>query len=101
MTTGEFDPFNVYSITLTPVSIFDNFGDMDIKRDLQCYLEIKGEAPQELAQKSGVHFTTIYRILTGQYDPRLSTLEKLWPFLYGEQSRTQTTEQIETNNPSP
>jgi len=62
---------------------------MNIQQDLKKYLEVSGETPQQLAQKSGVHFTLIYRILSGNHDPRVSTLKKLWPFLYGDESTTQ------------
>lgn len=56
--------------------------DMDIRNMLKRYFrEHPEEDPKSLGKKVGVHFTQIYRIINKDCDPRLSTVNKLLPYI--------------------
>lgn len=52
--------------------MLDNFLE-----NVRSRMELKGWNQRELADKSGLHFTTINRILNGNLDPSLETCERL------------------------
>ncbi len=63
---------------------------MDIRKDLKKYFQDNPSvSPIRLAELTGVHFTVLYRIMAGKYDPRLSTVQKLWPYLYENKQKEQ------------
>jgi len=58
---------------------------MNIERDIRDCLERNGWTPTELARRAGVAPPTITRILTQErYGLHSKTIERLWPFLYGD-----------------
>lgn len=57
---------------------------MNIKADIKAYLEATGMSAAALAKQVDVAPPVITRILTGERSGcHSSTLEKLWPVLYG------------------
>lgn len=60
---------------------------MDIKKDIELFLKQSGWKQSELAKNANIHPVTLNRLLRGKRTGFNSvTLEKLWPFLYGEES---------------
>lgn len=51
---------------------FDSF-----RRNIEKTLKKNGVSQAELSRRSGIHFTTINRILRGHVDPSLTTAERL------------------------
>ena len=57
---------------MSQVPLADNFAD-----NLHRAIERLGISQRELARRSGVHFTTINRILSREMDPSLTVCERL------------------------
>lgn len=49
----------------------------NFRDNLRSAMEERGLDQQELSQKSGVHYVTISRILSGKQDPTVGVCEKL------------------------
>jgi len=65
---------------------------MDIRQDIQKFLDRSGWKPAHLAREAGIHPILISRILRGKRKGLNSkTLQKLWPFLYGDTARNSET----------
>jgi len=56
---------------------------MDIIQDFQAEFQRKGWTQMEWEEATGIPQSTISRLLEGNCDPRLSTIKRLTPFLYG------------------
>jgi len=58
---------------------------MNIKADIESYLKRSGWSVLRLAHEACVNKDSIYRLLKGnRKGVNSSTLEKLWPYLYGD-----------------
>jgi len=58
---------------------------MDIPADIREFLKATGWTAKRLAVEAGMEPSTITRLVRGERKGmHSSTLEKLWPFLYGE-----------------
>ena len=71
-----------------------SIASMDIRKDLLNFLNFSGWNPNRLAMEARVSKDVIYRLVRGERNGVNSrTLEKLWPFLYGDQATSKQTEQ--------
>ncbi|MDL2268245.1 hypothetical protein LJC46_09750, partial [Desulfovibrio sp. OttesenSCG-928-G15] len=62
---------------------------MNIKSDIDRFLEASGWSPYRLAKESGVNLNIIRRVQLGQRDGvHSSTLARLAPFIYGDKFPT-------------
>jgi hypothetical protein len=72
---------------LTMLLLLDSIASMDIRKDLLNFLNLSGWNPNRLAKEARVSKDVIYRLVRGERKGMNSrTLEKLWPFLYGDQT---------------
>jgi len=57
---------------------------MNIRKDLQEMFKATGWTPSRLSRESGVPVNVITRYLKKEREMRTDTLEKLWPYIYGD-----------------
>lgn len=66
-------------------STFGYHGFMDIKKDLEQFLAETGWNVPRLVAETGVNKDSIYRLLNeSRKGLGCKSLEKLWPYLYGD-----------------
>lgn len=71
---------------------------MDIARSIKKFLKVSGWNVYQLAQRTGVPASSLYRLINGQRKSiRTDTLEKLWPYLFGDKSPLQVSCQTSQN----
>ncbi len=69
----------------------------NIVRERILALQEKGNSLTALAKKSGVPQSSLWKFMSGG-SIYLTTLEKLWPFIYGNESENHSTTQDETTH---
>jgi hypothetical protein len=58
---------------------------MNIREDLKSYLDSTGTTPAKLARQARIPVNVITRFIKGERSGiHSTTVEKLWPFLYGD-----------------
>jgi len=79
--------------SLTKKILLSTSGDMNIAEEIQNFLEETGWSASRLAREAGLGgVQSLTRLLAGtRKSIHTKTLEKLWPFLYGEKHPTQAT----------
>lgn len=72
---------------------------MKLKKDVETMLAESGWNIPRLIAESGANKDSVYRLLNGTRDGvNSSTLEKMWPFIYGDKRPPALPKEVKTPN---